>query len=278
MISTLTDSAIFATSCALIMWAFIYSPERLPRSYNKWITSAAAVDKRLLVALRRMRYGEIKYGVETGQAHVLQGMCKEYNLPLDYGDPVKSIPYPCEVVHMGVGASCEIHALSRLYRSFIWAFSTYLPLNLFLTLRSPSKKSLNYALKSSARSSAFLGSFIALYYYGVCLGRTRIGPRILGTTIPARQQIDSGVCVASGCAICGWSILLENAGRRQDVGLFVAPRALATLLPRRYLWENQWRETLAFAASTAVVFTCVGERPERVRGVLGRVLDRVLTK
>jgi hypothetical protein len=260
------------------MWAWIYSPDRLPRSYNKWITSAAAVDQRLLIALRRCRWGELKYGIETGQARILQGMCKDYNWPLAYGDPVKSIPFPCEMVHMGVGPNCELHALSRFFRSFLWAFSTYLPLNLALTLRNPSKKGFNRAVVSSTRSSAFLGTFIALYYYGICIGRTRLGPRILGTSTSARQQMDSGVCVAMGCALCGWSILLENESRRQDIGLFVAPRALATLLPRRYLWEHQWRETLAFAMSTAVVFTCVGERPERVRGVLGRVLHRVLTK
>lgn len=261
------------------MWAWIYSPDRLPRSYNKWIKSAAQVDQRLLVALRRCRYGEINYGVETGQAHVLQGMCKDYNWPLDYGDPVKSIPFPCEIVHMGVGPNCELHALSRFFKSFKWAFSTYLPLNLAITMiRSPSKKGLIYALKSSARTSSFLGTFIALYYYGICLGRTRIGPWIIGTSTPARQQIDSGICIASGCAICGWSILLENPGRRQDIGLFVAPRASATLFPRRYLLENQWRETLAFAMSTAVVFTCVAERPERVRGVLGKVLHQVLAQ
>ena len=72
--------------------------------------------------------------------------------------------------------------------------------------------------------------------------------------------------------------MLENAGRQKELGLFVAPRALATLLPRRYLWENQWRETLAFAVSSAVVFTCVKERPERVRGVLGKVLRGVLSE
>lgn len=275
--STLTDSSIFASSCALIMWAWIYTPDRLPPSYNKWIKSAAAVDQRLLTALRRVRFGEMKYGLETGQAHVLQGMCKDYNLPLDYGDPVKSIPFPCEIVHMGVGKSCEKHALSRWVRSFIWAFSTYLPLNLILTLRTPSKKRFRHALESSARSSAFLGTFIALYYYGICLARTRVGPRILGTSIPRRQQIDSGICIGSGCAFCGWSVLIETAGRRKELGLFVAPRALATLFPRRYIWENQWRETLAFAVSTAVVFTCVGERPERVRGVLGKLLRKVLT-
>ncbi|KAG9248988.1 hypothetical protein BJ878DRAFT_197477 [Calycina marina] len=274
--SRLTDSAIFSISCALIMWAWVYSPDRLPHSYVKWIKSAAAVDERLLTALRRMRYGEIKYGVETGQAHVLQGMCKDYDLPLNYGDPVKSIPFPCEVVHMGSGPSCEYHAASRMLRSFIWAFMTYLPLNLAISLRNPSLRSLKRALKSSLRSSAFLGSFITLFYYGICLARTRLGPRLLGSSTSKCQQMDSGLCIASGCSLSGWSILLENGGRRQDISLFVAPRALATLLPRRYPMESQWRETLAFAASAATVFTCVKERPERVRGVLGKVLRSVL--
>ena len=260
------------------MWAWIYTPDRLPRSYNKWIKSAAAVDQRLLLALRRVRFGEMKYGLETGQAHVLQGMCIDYNLPPEYGDPVKSIPFPCEIVHMGSGRNCEYHALSRLIRSFAWAFSTYLPLNLILTARNPSKKAVKSAIISSVRSSAFLGTFIALYYYGICLTRTRIGPRVIGTSVPKRQQIDSGMCVGGGCALCGWSVLIENAGRRKELGLFVAPRALATLLPRRYLWEDQWKETLAFASSTAIVFTCIGERPERVRGVLGKLLRRVLTR
>lgn len=274
----LADPAIFASSCALIMWAWIYTPDRLPRSYNKWIKSAAAVDPRLVEALRKTRYGEMKYGVETGQAYVLQDMCKDYKLPLEYGDPVKSIPFPCEIVHMGAGQNCEYHAVSRFGRSFVWALSTYLPLNLLLTARNPSKKGFKTALKSSAQSSAFLGAFITLFYYGICLGRTRVGPSIIGTDVISRRKIDSGYCVGAGCALSGWSVLIENANRRKELGLFVAPRALATLFPRRYLPEHQWRETLAFAMSVAVVFTCVGERPERVRGVLGKLLHRVLAQ
>ncbi|KAI9055549.1 hypothetical protein LZ554_000496 [Drepanopeziza brunnea f. sp. 'monogermtubi'] len=277
MFTTVADPAIFASSCALIMWAWVYNPDRLPRSYNKWIKSAAAVDHRLVLALRRVRYGEIKYGLETGQAPLLEGMCKDYGLPLEYGDPVKSIPYPCEIVHMGTGKNCEYYAISRFARSFTWAFSTYLPLNLLLTARNPSSKGLKHALKSSARSSAFLSTFIALYYYGICFTRSRVGPLILGTSTSARQQIDGGMCIGGGCALCGWSVLIENEARRKELGLFVAPRALATLLPRRYLMENQWRETLAFAASTAVVFACVHENPVRVRGVLGKLLNQVLS-
>jgi hypothetical protein len=257
------------------MWAFIYVPERLPQSYNKWITQAAAVDQRLLVALRRLRSGDMKYG-SPGNSEFLMGMCKDYGWPLQYADPVNTVPFPCEMVHMGRGQNCEYHALTRFVQTSIMALSTYVPLNIALIIRNPTKKGLIYALKSSARSSAFLGAFTALYYYGVCLGRTRVGPHVLGTSNPARQKLDSGVCVGTGCAICGWTILLEHEGRRKDIGLWVAPRALATLLPRKYPLEDQWMETLAFALSTAIVFTCVGEQPKRVRGVFGKLLNQVL--
>lgn len=258
------------------MWAFMYTPSRLPGSYNKWIASAAQTDQRLLTALRRMRWGDLVYGVETGQAELLESMCADYKMPLEWGDPVKTIPIPCELYHMGRGPSCEYHALSRFSSSVVWAFSTYLPLNLLLVLRNPSPASLKGAIKSALRSSTFLAAFIAFFYYGVCLARTRLGPKILGTSLVARRQLDSGLCVSAGCALCGWSILLENAGRRKDISLFVVPRALATLLPRRYDWEKRQRETIAFAAATTVVFTCIRERPQRVRGVLGKVLRAVL--
>ncbi|RKU43873.1 hypothetical protein DL546_004745 [Coniochaeta pulveracea] len=275
-ISRLTDPSIFAVSSGLIMWAWFYQPTNLPRSYGKWISSAAAVDERLIEALRRCRTGVLQYGKDTGQAPLLGGMAEDHGWPVEWGDPAVSIPFPCEMVHMGCGPSCEKHAVSRFLRSFQWAMATYLPLNLLLVARRPNRKSLITALMSAGRSSAFLGAFITLFYYGVCLSRTRVGPKILGTHTSTRQLIDGGVCVGTGCFLCGWSILLERAGRRKDMALFVAPRALATLLPRRYALDKQWRETVVFAASWAVVLTCVMENKRRVRGVLGGVLSTVL--
>ncbi|PQE10564.1 integral membrane protein [Rutstroemia sp. NJR-2017a BVV2] len=273
-ISNLTDPTVFAFSCALIMWSFIYTPARLPLAYTKWISSFAQVDQRLLITLRRCRYGELKYGVETGQAHLLQDMCRDYNLPLEYGDPVKSIPFPCELVHMGCGRSCEWHAIVRFARSWACAMKMYAPLNLLLILRHPSRKSLLKSLLSSLRSSTFLATFIALYWYGICLTRTRLGPHILGRTPHAAQALDSGYAIAAGSALCGWSVLLEGGRKRMDMGLFVAPRALATLLPRRYEEKWEWRENVAFAVGTGVLVVGVGEG--RVRGVLGKVLGGVL--
>src|SRR5690606_37531326 len=102
----------------------------LPRSYREWISSAAEVDPRLIEALRRFRTGEMRYGEDTGQAELLSSMAADYGLPPAWGDPAVSVPFPCELVHLGCGPSCEFHALSRFYRSFRWSLSTYLPLTL----------------------------------------------------------------------------------------------------------------------------------------------------
>jgi hypothetical protein len=276
------------------MWSFIYHPERLPRAYNRWIASAASVDWRLLEVLRRCRDGRFVYGTDTGQAPLLEPMCDRYGHPRAWADPAVTVPLPCEVVHMGRGPSCERHALVRLGRSFGFALATYLPLSLVALLirrvlggggrsgdqSSPSsrvtRQAVGRAFGSATRSSAFLASCIALYWYGICLARTRLGPLILGKTLAARQRLDEGLCVAAGCALCGWAVLLETASRRRDMALFVAPRALATLLPRRYAAALAWRETAVFAASAAVVVEYARRDPRRVRGVLGVVLGKLL--
>ena len=269
MIGYMTDASVFAVSSSVIMWAWFYLPERLPRTYNHWISEAAQIDSRLIEALRLARQGKFIYGRDTGVGGLLSGLCEDLGLPPTWGDPSKTIPIPCHLVHLHSGPNCEYHALSRFFRAFRFALATYLPLQLALRLRSRSSEStptrLLSILTSSARSSAFLSLFITLFYYSVCLSRTRLGPHLFSYKTISPQMWDSGLCVAAGCMTCGWSILL-----------FVAPRALATILPRRYEKSQMWREGLAFAVSTAVVVTAVKEKRDAVRGVLGTVLDGVL--
>ncbi|KAJ5598741.1 hypothetical protein N7537_008825 [Penicillium hordei] len=229
------DATIFATSAAVVMWAWFYLPERLPRSYEKWIGEAAQVDSRLIEALRRIRRGVFVYGKDTGQAPLLQSMCKDYNWPEVWGDPAKVTPIPCEMVHMGCGPSCEKHALSRFAKTFKFACATYIPLQIVFRLRRmKSATALRRALSDAARSSAFLASFVSLFYYSVCLARTRLGPKIFDARTVTPMMWDSGLCVGAGCLMCGWSILVEKTRKRQELALFVAPRAAATVLPRLY--------------------------------------------
>ncbi|CAI7622000.1 unnamed protein product [Penicillium bialowiezense] len=278
LVPGVADASVFALSSAIVMWAWFYLPERLPKAYEKWIGQAAQVDSRLIEALRRVRRGIFVYGKDTGQAPLLQSMCKDYNWPVEWGDPAKMRRIPCEMVHMGCGPNCEKHALYRFAKTFKFACATYIPLQIIFRLRGmKSATALRRALADAARSSAFLSSFVSLFYYGVCLARTRVGPRIFDPKTVTPAMWDSGLCVGMGCFMCGWSVLAEKARKRQELALFVAPRAAATVLPRLYDKKYQNRERIAFALSAAILITCLRERPSMVRGVFGRITSSVLS-
>lgn len=244
IITKASTPLLFALSSAVIMHSWFYTPYRLPQSYNDWISSVAQVDPRLVVALRHASYGKFVYGRDTGMAPLLSSMCRDYGWPEEWGDPMRTIPVPCEMVHMGRGPNCEKHALKRFARAWYFAARMYIPLQLFVLLRrlrsggnsakSVADKVLR-ALLDGSRSSAFLGSFVALFYYGVCLARTRLGPRIFSSKAVTPQMWDSGLCVLSGCLLCGWSVLFEKVQRRTEILFFVLPRAAAVWFPRRYL-------------------------------------------
>ena len=233
-VSRFSDVSVFAISSGVIMWAWIYNPARLPPGYNKWITEAAQVDHRLIELLRQVRAGEFKYGPDASKAQIVESMCREFDWPLQWGDPSQTIPIPCEVVHSGLGPSCCWHAVVRFSRAFKFALITYLPLQLVVKMRNPSRKSLLRAFGEAFRSSAFLGAFVGLFWSGVCLSRTRLGPKVLSPRIVTPIMWDQGLCICAGCILCGWSILIEQTKRRQEVAFFVAPKAAAFLLPRSY--------------------------------------------
>lgn len=310
--SSKSSSILFAASSAVIMHAFFYAPSRLPYTYVQWIGRIAECDERLIHTLRQAKYGNFVYGKDTGLAELLGSMAKDYNLPEEYGDPAKTIPIPCELVHHGCGPSCEWHALWRFWRASRLALGVYAPLQalvLLRKLRAPGANQTDVLSKvcaDTARSSAFLGSFVALFYYGVCLTRTRLVPKVISAKTITPQMYDSGLCVLGGCLLCGWSVMFEYVQRRTELMLFVLPRALAVWFPRRYLLEvcssssltfsaiclrttifsirklltesaqHRWREQTVFAISTAIVLTAAQERPDRVRGVFGRMLKQVI--
>lgn len=272
----LADPAIFALSASIIMWSWFYSPHRLPRAYNNWISKIAQIDSRLVQALRLVRQGDFVYGQDTGQAPLLQGLCKDLDLPQEWADPAKTIPIPCELYHSGTGKSCELHALSRFWRSWRLAFELYFPLQLLTRIRKLNLHTIVDASRAASRTSSFLAAFVSLFYYSVCLARTRLGPKLFSSKTITPQMWDSGLCVLAGCLTCGWSILLENPSRRQEIAFFVAPRALATVLPRVYDKSHRQREQIVFAVSVATVLTTLQTGDQRrVRGVLGRLLGSV---
>jgi hypothetical protein len=318
--------AIFAVASGVIMHAWFYAPLRLPRTYAAWISRAARVDPRLVHALRLARPdardagGGFAYGRDTGAAPLLASLAAERGLPAACGDPAVTAPVPCRLVHAGRPAageegkppaeSCEAHAALRWADAWTLAWTrVYAPLAAirlavaagFLLARrrrarggdgAPLPAALARLVRvcavDSARSAAFLATFVAAFHYGVCLARTRLGPPLLGPRSAVARRLgwaglgpqawDGGLGVLAGCALCGWSVLLEPARRRAELALFVAPRALGVALPRRYEPEHRWIEHGAFSLAAATLLTVAAERPDRVRGWFGAVLKLVLVE
>ena len=212
-------------------WAWLYLPQNLPRAYQKWIEEAAQVDRRLILALRYAREGTFVYGENN---EVLQGICQDHRLPMSWSNPKYSIPIPCEVIHAGRGPSCHWHAASRFLCSFRFSLLMYLPLQILIKMRRPSIAGFQRAFSDALRSSAFLAAFISTFYYSVCLARSILGPSLVRRNVVTPQALDSGICAATGCVLCGWSVLLEHPKRRSELAFFVAPRALSIFLPRKY--------------------------------------------
>lgn len=278
LVQRMGDAGLFATSAAIIMWSWFYSPQRLPKQYNQWISRMADIDERLINALRLCRQGDFVYYSNSTQDADLPALCQELGLPQVWGDPSKTAPIPCELYHCGAGKSCEVHAAKRFLNTFRFAMRLYVPLQLVGLLRRSSmhRPRVVSLLKDAARSSSFLAAFVGFFYYAVCLARTRLGPRIFSTKMVTAQMWDAGLCVLTGCLACGWSIMFEKPGRRQEMAFFVAPRALATLMPRVYDRQHQRREQVAFAASVAVVMEAMSRKEHHVRGVFGKILEGVL--
>lgn len=170
------------------------------------------------------------------------------------GNTIVTQPIECEAVHAFTTKSCELHALWRFWRGFKFALGVYAPLNLLMLifpLKTNKTVRLIRVLKSSIRSSCFLGTYIGLYWYAVCLARTRLFPKLF-PNIP-RARFDDTICAASGAVMCGFSSFIETPQRRKELALFVAPRGLGTLVPLEPTKRNLIIESFVFSVSLAVL-------------------------
>lgn len=277
--SSLADGALFAVSSCLIMYNWVYNPENLPPAYRRWVAAAANLDLEIVDTLRYIKEKKLFYGVEGRHLDTLAGYCRKYGQDPLRGCTTTNIPLQCEVVHAFQTKNCELHALWRFARGFTFAFRLYGPLNALMLLvpkSSPWKTRIFAAIVSSVRSSCFLGAFIGFFWYGACLGRTRALPKLF-PGVPASRW-DDGVCVATGSAACGLSGFIETAQRRKELALFVAPRALGTMISAEPTQRNLRIERLVLALSTAVLVTSCKQDSSRVRGVFGRGLQAVFMK
>ncbi|KAI5958106.1 hypothetical protein KGF57_002914 [Candida theae] len=275
-ISKYGDALLFIVSSTLVMFSWFYHPEKLPPAYSKWITSAANMDPEFIEVLRLVRDKDLIYGQHGPYEDFLGPYFVRYGRDPKGGNTVLNQPIDCEAVHAFKTKSCELHALWRFWRGFKFAITVYGPLNLFmLVFPSKAKTStrLVRALKSSIRSSCFLGAFIGFYWYGVCLARTRVLPKLF-PKVP-RTRFDDTICAASGAVMCGLSSFFETPQRRKELALFVAPRGLGTLIPSEPSKSNLKIESFVFSICLAILVAYSRNKSSSVRGIFGKGLKQI---
>lgn len=279
-VSPYGDGLLFITACYFIMYSWFFKPNRLDPNYCKWITSAANMDPELITLLKGIHDGEYDYDRQKiPEQDILAPYCKRYNQDIGKGNLNLNHPLDCHVVHAFKTKNCELHALWRFYRGVVFASKIYGPLNAFMLLFP--KKNVRYsarilkALVSTARSSCFLGTFIGLYWYAVCLARTRLLPWLLPKI--DRTRFDNTIAPACGAFLCGFSCFVENAKRRKELALFVAPKALGTLVSSNDSELNLRVETIAFSISMAILVAFCKSDPSKVRGIFGLGIQQVFS-
>lgn len=275
MVQPFGDALLFIGSCSFIMYSWFFHPDRLPPAYRKWITSAANMDEEIVQVLRNLHFGDDKYGEES---QTLTGYCARYGKDPKIGDLKYVQPVPCELVHAFVTPNCELHALWRFKRGFEFAFRLYGGLNLLMLLvpkKIPMILRLRKAFMLTIRSSSFLGAYIGLYWYAVCLARKRLLPKLF-PKVPATRW-DSTIAPTAGAIACGFSGFVETAQRRKELALFVLPRAIGTLVPTELSEKNIFIERLVFALSMATLMAYCKRDPTKVRGIFGKGLKAVMS-
>ncbi|KAG7450511.1 uncharacterized protein BT62DRAFT_978605 [Guyanagaster necrorhizus] len=299
------DALVFWACSARIMWCFFYQPDRLPRSYVKWISALANVDARLLRALRLMYEGQWSYTQGyTSLPALLETYANDLGFPGAWGSPsvLPSVGgqkadiiwnelgvtgrsgvggLPCELVHGGVGSqiglagSCTANAGLRAARALVQSMAIYLPVHFFPVLLTRPKSLLRphhivATLISALRSASFLTSFIASYWYAVCLTRSLLLARVFSSVSHDFWDGPYG-CILAGCLSCGSSIWIENGRRRGEMTLYVLPRAIRTILPDAWIKSGNRgvlaAERLVFVLSFSSLVATAIHRTDSLRGL-----------
>ncbi|KAK0198309.1 hypothetical protein F5146DRAFT_1158293 [Armillaria mellea] len=280
------DALVFWACSARIMWCFFYQPERLPRSYVKWINALANVDARLLKALRMLKDGQWSYTQGyTADPAILETYASDLGSPRCMGEPVgtplgwrSESRYHLEPVGREESprtGSCTANAGLRAAKALSQSMAIYLPVHFFPILLTSPKMLLRphrivATLLSALRSASFLTAFITSYWYAICLTRSLLLARIF-SSVPHDFWDGPYGCILAGCLSSGSSIWIENGRRRGEMSLYVLPRAIRTILPVTWVRSGNRgvlaAERLVFVLSFSSLIATAIHRTDSLRGL-----------
>mmetsp|Transcript_12483 Transcript_12483/g.45513 ORF Transcript_12483/g.45513 Transcript_12483/m.45513 type:complete len:520 (+) Transcript_12483:191-1750(+) len=235
-----TESLLFLFCAAQVMYAYVMRPETLPSSYWNFIVRTGPIHKTVLKGVRDSNRGS------PVDVVALREYCHRRN---PSAEPLlihaNSHRIPCEVLHPQT-PECWRHCIWSAFQAFQRTFPVHFPIFLvpfciFNHKRALAKPihTLSTAAVSAVRSSTFLGLFVGLYMCTVCVQRNTM-----------KRDHKSLYYIAG--MVAGLAIAVEKPSRRQELTLYVLPRALDSLYmllrDRKLLAAVPYGEAFLFCA------------------------------
>ncbi|OCF43564.1 hypothetical protein I317_02582 [Kwoniella heveanensis CBS 569] len=283
------DLLVFGACCGQIMFAWLLSPETIPREYSAWILQASRVPDFAVMANRtavRNRMIDPKQ-VHRALAHKAITPTNRKSLEqflLRLKDGFKPAAVPCEMVHPWVD-SCPETNFRRFFAVFRFMLPVYSALHIIpmLVLRRHHVKRdplrmIARAIWGITRSCSFLGVFVAIYQVLFCLRTQSIeqgwGSGWLQTALKRKETF-----WVMGFSTC-LSLLVEEKKRRAELAMYVLPRALesAWSSARKRAWVPivPFGETILGAAAMAMVMDAYKHQPDAMSGIVKKLLFQLV--
>jgi hypothetical protein len=258
-------------ACAEILWSFMFTPENLDPSYNRFISHHVAKSRDVIDAFS----GLVDYSNSMEPSSLLniqalsninQSRLSKGLSPLDVRDLVDTSSLQdliCKIVHEN-DTSCTIHFLKFIYQSIFRTIPVYLPVYLipllifrFQKLKAFPLQTLKSTGISIFQSAFFLSSFCGLAWYLMCMSRQYLG------------LYTGGRFLGHFVGLSGFTLLLEPKHRRIELALYALTQAIRTFVSYNVsnglLPNIPNMDLYALIFSSMSIMSCYIEYPEILR-------------
>lgn len=266
------DLLVILVSTYCVMTAWWFKPDRLSPQMVNWMTKMTRIDLKIQKGVQLLHDGTVDYitqnaspNEDTFQSYaVLKG--KEPKL----GDLTQHDKLPCEVLHEFTTESCLKHTLDNFVSQFASSLRFYSYINVFsFVFFRGFRGNLRKLFIKTIKSSLFVSTLTTIHWGCICFVRN-YHPQWYS------QKFWDILSIKIGSALAGLSVLFESAKRRDDLMLFVTPKALGTFFEATDSVKRRKLETIAFSLSFAILVAFARLSPTKLRGVVGKGLSYMI--
>ena len=172
--------------------------------------------------------------------------------------------------------SCEWTALVKFAHIFNKAYKFYIPLHLIPVLlfkrrklvQEP-KRTFMITCKNIFKSCLFLAVYVSVFRYLLCVTKN------------TRRTVDRwNMIIAS--FVCGFAIILEPESRRNELAMYLVPRAFEALfnlqVQKGRVKHIKYGEVLIFAVCMSLLMYCYENEPKNIKPAFLALLKRFFGK